>query len=448
MKRKITLLITGCILSVAALACIQGYFIHNTYSLYVKEADHAIRQQLLELETTGKLSELNEVWMKNTADFLGEYYRGKSTKAEYKKRVLETSKELSKEMSKFIIREHFFEDYDVSYNNYISTIVATDNYVNDTVFAEKILLYGNNTDNAKEIPASQSNWHGATPIISPDDTSHKFEVITRRTYSIANWQKQIALKMTGMLIFTFALLAFVVLLFYLSIKNLISQKKIADIKTDFINNITHEFQTPIAAMDIAVKTLQHKEHELTPEQFGNSLSIIGRQNIRMQKLFKQVTDASLMDGEIRTAYAEPLGCADINEIVYDFKLSHQGVVIECPAESGSTIFMDRHHLTTVLLNLLDNAAKYGGKNIKIKLKSEEKTTLLSVSDDGIGIPQKEKTVIFDKFYRIEKGNIHTTKGLGLGLYYVSQIAKAYNGTVSVASTEGRGSMFTLSFPQP
>jgi len=448
MKRKITFLITGCILSVVALACIQGYFIHNTYSLYVKEADHSIRQQLLELETTGKLNELNQVWMKNTATFLGEYYRGETTKAEYKKRVLETSKELSKEMSKFIKKRHFFEDYDVSYSNYISTIVATDNYVNDTVFAEKILLYGNNTEHAKEIPASQSNWHGATPVLSPDDTSYKFEVITKRAYSIANWQKQIVFKMVGMLVFTVALLAFVVLLFYLSIKNLIVQKKIADIKTDFINNITHEFQTPIAAMDIAVKTLQHKEHELTPEQFSNSLSIIGRQNIRMQKLFKQVTDASLLDETIGTAYAETLGCADINEIVHDFKLSHPNAVIECPAESESTIFMDKHHLATVLLNLLDNAAKYGGKNIIIKLKSEEKTILLSVKDDGIGIPQKEKAAIFDKFYRIENGNIHTTKGLGLGLHYVSQIVKAYNGSVAVTSAEGQGSMFTISLPQP
>ncbi len=447
MKRKIALLITGCIITVAALACIQGYFIFNTYKLYAKEADGAIRQQLLKLETTGKFDTINAVWMENTSRFMDEYHRGQSTKEQYKTNIAKISDSLSKVMSRFIIKERFFEGYNVSYSNYIDNVILFRDCQKegDTLFSEKILLYGNNTENAEELDASQSNWHGSIPQASPDDVSLDFEVITKRSYSIANWQTEVAAKMVGLLIFTGALLAFVVVLFYFSIKNLITQKKTADIKTDFVNNITHEFQTPIAAMDIAVKTLQRKEQELTPDQFNNTLSIISRQNQRMQKLFSQVTQASVATDVIPTSHAEALNCNDIKQIVHDFMLSGPNVTIHCP-NGNATIYIDRFHLATLLINLLDNAVKYGGSNITIALEDVDGNAVLSVTDDGMGIPQKEKTVIFDKFYRVQKGNIHNTKGLGLGLHYVRQITEAYKGSVAVTGDEGHGSTFTLSIP--
>lgn len=449
MKRKILFLIIGCIITVSALAVIQGYFISNTYKLKAKEADAAISQQFLTLETKGKLDSVNAAWMLKTSEFVNDYYNHKVTKADYPKLIKKVSDSLSLVMNTYIKKNQIFEEYEVNYINYLKSIVIFSNgsKIGDTLFNGKMLLYGNSTEDAPEIPASQSTWRdGKFDDSKEKKTDYVFAVVSSRFYSIDNWERQIYIKMTGLLIFSVLLLSFVVILFYLSIKNLITQKKIAEIKTDFINNITHEFQTPLAALDIAVKTLRKKEGELTEEHFKHSLEIIDRQNVRMQKLFGQVTEASLTEDSITPIHAQGLYSVAIQEILDDFSLSHPLVTIRF--SSDTAIQIDRFHFTTIIINLMDNAVKYGADTITIGLHKPETNVLLTVKDNGIGIPKKEQKAIFDKFYRVQKGNIHTTKGLGLGLFYVNQLVKAYSGTVTVNSEEGNGAEFIISFPQP
>ncbi|MCO6148200.1 sensor histidine kinase KdpD [Flavobacterium sp. NRK1] len=439
MKRKIAFLITGCIFTVMALAIIQGYFIYNTYLLRAKEANQAITQQLLKLETTGKLDTLNNTWMGKTRCFADLYYDKKVSKKDYIKLIKKTEDSLSKVISEYIKKERFFEGYDVTFANYLISvgIYTDDEKKADNLFSGKMLLFGNNPGQNPETQASQSTWHGDS------EKKFNFVVVTERYYSISNWEKEIFIKMSGLLIFSVVLLTFVVLLFYLSIKNLITQKKIADIKTDFINNITHEFQTPIAALDIAIKTLRKKEGDISAEHFNHSLDIIERQNVRMQKLFRQVSEASINE-EIIPDNILPSDCNSIKEVVTDFKLSYPSVQIECNAKPDTVLHIDKFHLATILVNLLDNAIKYGADSITVTLSNGK----LTVNDNGIGIPKKEQKAIFEKFYRIQKGDIHTTKGLGLGLYYVHQLIKAYNGTVTVNSEENKGAEFIISIPQP
>lgn len=445
MKRKILLLITGCIITVTALTWIQGYFIYNTYLLKAKEANAVISRQFLTMETSGKLDTLNHAWMGKAAQFIKDYIQQKATKEDLEKIIKATSDSLSQVAIKSIKKKKFYEDYDVSYANYLSTIVIykKGSKVGDTIYSGKMLLYGNNIEQSNESKASQSK--------SRDDSydSYSYEIISDRFYGIANWRKQIIVKMSGLLVFSTALLIFVVLLFYWSIKNLITQKKIADIKTDFINNITHEFQTPLAALDIAVATLKKKEGELTPEQFNYTLSIVDRQNVRMQKLFNQVTRASLATDAIDITNAQTIGYTEIQEIINDFIISHPDTTINFEEENKNrSLYIDRFHLDTIVVNLLDNAVKYGATTITIRLGKETKNTILQVQDNGIGIAQKEQLAIFDKFYRVQKGDVHTTKGLGLGLFYVQQIIAAYKGTISVTSEIGQGATFIISIPQP
>ena len=450
MKRKIFFLIAGCIFSITALAVIQGYFIYNTYLLKAKEANSAITQQFLTLETTGKLDTLNACWMQHTKKFINDYYHHRVSKTDYKRRIKQVSDSLSSVMNQYINKNQIFEEYEVNYSNYLQSIIIYTNEGNiaDTIFRGKMLLYGNNKSNAPETPASQSTWRDNKDSRDGENAiQYGFEVVSQRFYSIANWERQIYVKMTGLLIFSVLLLSFVIILFYLSIKNLITQKKIAEIKTDFINNITHEFQTPLAAMDIAVKTLRKKEAEISPEHFNHSLDIIDRQNIRMQKLFGQVTDASLSDGNIGPVNIQLLDNEILKIIIDDFILSHPSITITL-SESKAIFKIDRFHLTTILINLLDNAVKYGATAITVDLQNTEMESVLIVKDNGIGIAKKEQKVIFEKFYRIQKGNIHTTKGLGLGLYYVQQLVKAYHGTISVSSSEDNGAKFTIAIPQP
>lgn len=441
MKRKILLLIIGCVITVTALTCIQGYFIGNTYKLNVKEVNAAITQQFLVLETSGKMDTLNKAWMNKTAGFIKDYVAHKANKEAFRKEMKKTSDSLSQIAIKMLRKEQFFENYDVSYANYLSAIVLIDKKtkVIDTIFSGKMLVFGNNTEQSSESKASQSKTRD-------DDSNYGYIVVSDRFYGIANWKKQIFIRMSGLLIFSTILLIFVVLLFYWSIKNLITQKKINDIKSDFINNITHEFQTPLAALDIAVTILKKKEQELTPDQFNHALSIIERQNVRMQKLFSEVTKASLATDSIDTSNTKEITCNEIQEIVNDFKLSNPDVTIIFNENPGASFYMDRFHLDTILINLLDNAVKYGANVITLKLEKSPKGITLAIQDNGIGIAQKEQGAIFDKFYRVQKGDVHTTKGLGLGLFYVSRIIEAYMGTITVNSEEGKGATFIISIP--
>lgn len=445
MKQKILFLIISCVVTVVALACIQGYFIYNTYLLYSRDAKAVITQELLKLETTGKLDSINGAWMKQTGQFIIDYKQGKVKREDYVTMIKKTSDSLSKVMSNYISRKKIFEDYDVTYSNYVVSAVVISPCL-DTLSKGKLMLFTNNGEKNDEIQASQSNWRGNTANIKDDSATggYDFEVVTERYYSIADWEQKISAKLAGLLIFSVLLVIFVVLLFYWSIQSLIRQKRIADVKTDFVNNITHEFQTPLAALDIAVRTLQRDDIELSHEQFDNSLAIINRQNSRMQKLFSQVTQASLSP-ELDSASIESLGYNDISSIINDFRLSHPGVTIRFE-KNDAILLMDKFHLSTILNNLLDNAVKYGADEITVTAMSNNATAKLSVTDNGQGIPEKEQNAIFDKFYRIEKGNIHNTKGLGLGLYYVCQIIKAYGGTINAESDGSSGATFNIALP--
>ncbi len=450
MKKKITYLTAGCMFTVLALACIQGYFIYNTYQLRAKEANSAITQKLLDLETEGTLDSISNAWMKSTNRFIKKYANGEVSKQDYITLIRKTSDTLSPLISDYIATKNFFEKYDVKYTNYIisATVIYPDKRPNDTLYSGKIKLVGNNYEGTDEKMASQSRWRGnsnnSQTVRSPEDVD--FEIVTQRYYSIINWQREVLVQLSGLLLFSVALLVFVVVLFYISIKSLIRQRRIADVKTDFINNITHEFQTPLAALDIAVSTLRMKQDDLTAESYDNTLSIIERQNRRMQKLFSQVKEASLSD-DIVTVPETPLNFASVAEIVNDFRLSHPEVVIHCvEVQPGFNVKIDKFHLSSILINLLDNACKYGAAQVEINLDFEGNNSVISVKDNGPGIPLKEHKAIFEKFYRIQKGNVHTTKGLGLGLYYVCSLVKAYKGDVTVKSTEGNGAEFIITLP--
>ena len=136
----------------------------------------------------------------------------------------------------------------------------------------------------------------------------------------------------------------------------------------------------------------------------------------------------------------------LNTIVADFKIAHPKITIEPLFNTKSTILvLDKFHLTTALLNVLENAVKYGSTAITIQTELIKNQYNISIKDNGIGISKNKHSLLFDKFYRVEQGNLHNAKGLGLGLYYVNQIIKAHQGSIAVISDLGKGSVFTIVF---
>jgi two-component system sensor histidine kinase VicK len=137
----------------------------------------------------------------------------------------------------------------------------------------------------------------------------------------------------------------------------------------------------------------------------------------------------------------------LNSIINDFKISNPSIVISTEFKTAQTsLFLDKFHLTTAIQNVLENAVKYGCNHINIRTSLVNNQFNISIQDDGIGISKSKHSLLFDKFYRVEQGNLHNTKGLGLGLYYVNQIIKAHQGTIAVISDLGKGAVFNISIP--
>lgn len=438
------LLIGACIFTVIALATIQGYFIYNTYKLYEKEINTAIKKQIARLEDTDEWENLNDAWTKQSKKYVKEYVKeyteGNAVKQNFTKYVVINKDSLSKAMNVYMKKMAQPEDYDIDYSIYLNSITLINHGKTDTLFKGKILILANDTLKKNQILSSMGRWE-----TKDNDDGLIIIVKSNRFYSFDELQQTIISKMAGLLIFSVVLMAFVVFLYYMSLKNLISQKRIADIKTDFVNNITHEFQTPLATMDIAIKTLQRKDEQMTPEHYKSTLAMIARQNERLQKLFRQVTEASV--APIANKNIIQVTSKEIKDMIDDFKLSKPNISIEFISQKEAfVISIDRFHLNTILINLLDNAVKYGADKIEADLKITDGKFILAVKDNGKGIPVQEQTSIFDKFYRVEKGNIHNSKGLGLGLFYIKQLVQTYGGTITVKSQEHKGSLFTITIP--
>ena len=234
---------------------------------------------------------------------------------------------------------------------------------------------------------------------------------------------------------------------------ILRQKRLSEIKTDFINNMTHELKTPIATIALSSEMLLRNDFSNDEEKLKRYAGIIHKENKRLEMQVERVLNVAKLDKEHLVLAKEIM---DIHELLVEaqenvnFNQSEQGVNVELNlnAESGE-INADPVHITNVIYNLLDNAVKYceGKPEIKITTKTEKKGILIEFIDNGIGMKREELNMIFDKFYRIPTGNLHNVKGFGLGLYYVKLIIQEHKGTIDVKSQIGKGTTFAIWLPK-
>ncbi len=234
---------------------------------------------------------------------------------------------------------------------------------------------------------------------------------------------------------------------------ILRQKRLSEIKTDFINNMTHELKTPIATIALSSEMLLRNDFSNDEEKLKRYAGIIHKENKRLETQVERVLNVAKLDKEHLVLTKEVM---DIHELLVEaqenvnFNQSEQGVNVELNlnAESGE-IIADPVHITNVIYNLLDNAVKYceGKPEIKITTKTEKKGILIEFIDNGIGMKREELKMIFDKFYRIPTGNLHNVKGFGLGLYYVKLIIQEHKGTIDVKSQIGKGTTFAIWLPK-
>ncbi len=240
--------------------------------------------------------------------------------------------------------------------------------------------------------------------------------------------------------------------FIYTINIILTQKKVSQMKTDFINNMTHEFKTPIATISLAADSINNPMIMSRPEQIKRYAGIIKEENSRMLNQVEKVLQIAKLDKE---DFELKVTDIDINELAKSavemtaLKVNDRGGTIKALIQSTHPVVKgDENHVSNVIHNLLDNANKYSPDkpNITLETRDVNNGIEIIVSDEGIGMSKEDLKRIFEKFYRVSTGNIHDVKGFGLGLSYVKAIVDAHKGRVSVRSELGKGSVFTVFLP--
>lgn len=243
--------------------------------------------------------------------------------------------------------------------------------------------------------------------------------------------------------------------FYMAVTTILRQKKLSDIKNDFINNMTHEFKTPISTIALAAE-MAHENSARQPQE-GNSrldryLGIIREENKRLGTHVEKVLQMALLDkGHVKLKISE----ANMHDLIgkalngQSVQIEQQDGDVDLDFEATEEIVAaDEVHISNILNNLIDNAIKYSPEKLHIAIRTwnENEGIAISIADKGIGMTCEQQQRIFDTFYRVPTGNVHDVKGFGLGLSYVKKMVEAHEGTVKVQSKPGEGSVFTVWLP--
>ncbi len=249
-------------------------------------------------------------------------------------------------------------------------------------------------------------------------------------------------------IFTLLLLASLLII----VNNLLHHKRLSAIKTDFINNMTHEFKTPIATIQLASDSVMTEQVLKDPKRISYFMHLIKGENKRMNALVERILQMAQLEKKSFSLVKSKVDLHQLIEAVVEnssLKIKQVNGQINLKLEAEKYILMlDEMHITNVLFNLIDNAIKYRKDDIQIEIGSslDSKAFILTIEDNGQGMNEETKSQIFDKFFRLTEGNIHTIKGYGLGLSYVKAIIEKHRGSIQVFSQEGRGSRFEIRLP--
>lgn len=249
------------------------------------------------------------------------------------------------------------------------------------------------------------------------------------------------------------LLVIIVLVFFgYTVMVILRQKRLSEVKTDFINNMTHELKTPISSIGLSSEMIMKTDSSTDPEKIQRYASLIFKENKRLENQVERVLNIAKLDKREISLKKETF---DMHEFLtelkdnFDFNQNETGVQINLELDAKNPeLVIDPVHISNVVYNLVDNAIKYckEAPNVRITTNRDKKFFTVEVSDNGIGIKRDNLKMIFDKFYRVPTGNLHDVKGFGLGLYYVKMIIEEHEGSITAKSTIGKGTTFTIKLP--
>ena len=288
------------------------------------------------------------------------------------------------------------------------------------------------------------------PLFKKDNGESEFKLFV----TFPNQKKHILADISNILLLSVFFIFIIIVAFSSSLYQLIRQKKISEIKTDFINNMTHEFKTPIATINLALDSIKNPKIIDDKQKVLRYLGMIKEENKRMHAQVENVLRISKLEKNELNISKERL---KLNDIAQD-AINHVELIVEARNgeistnfdASKSTVLANETHFTNVIVNILENAIKYTPENKPLKINVSShlagRFILLDIKDQGAGMSKIVQKKVFEKFYREHTGNVHNVKGHGLGLSYVKQIVEDHEGHVTVISEKGIGSTFTIKLP--
>jgi two-component system phosphate regulon sensor histidine kinase PhoR len=306
---------------------------------------------------------------------------------------------------------------------------------------------------AKYYADTASNLQIIYPLLPPSGSSLENLSMNEVLVLIVPNDNKIVLReifwfILGSIIFTLIITA----AFYITIRSLLKQKKLSEIKSDFINNMTHEFKTPLATISLAVDALKNEKVMADKEKTQYFTGVIKEENKRMNKQVEAILQAALLDKQevqlnLQKHDAHDLISIAVNNMALPIQEKNGSLEVKLEAVNDA-IMADEVHFINFVNNLLDNASKYSKENPVIKLTTSNTNNhfKIRIEDNGIGMNKETLSRIFEKFYRAHTGNIHNVKGFGLGLSYVKTMVNAHHGSIKAESVLGKGSVFTISIP--
>lgn len=416
---------------------IQVYFMYKTYQVKERDIYRSVNDGLTNY--TDNLEDIQEAKERNDdslQEIIIQYHNKEISKKDFLRYFIENRKSARERLIHYIHSRYQKDGYEISARiRYLSIVHLPDS---SKVITEPIVIF--ETQDKLKNPRIASNGSWETSTTKRDDTEtgqvekkNTFLVKTQTDFEIRNIKSIVFKELTLLIICCIILLSGVLLLYIFTIRNLIQQQKQVEVLHNIVDNISHEFKTPIATLKIASKALKK---EWNPE----TLPLIDRQISRLESLMFQLHKDEIPD-DMTAIQPE-----DWNFFIQDLSVTYPTTDFKLENTVSQELPFDKNLMETVIKNLCENSVKYGASVITIHVRNGSQQLEFEVSDNGQGMETKELNNIFEKFYRIQNNNIHNSKGLGLGLYFVKKIITNYGGKIEVSSHLHTGSTFKILIP--
>jgi len=456
MRKKI-IFISVSLFSILVLIFIQTFLVARIYKLESEKFDYryrelvneAVNRMFIETNSNG-LTRSFYVLDKISYDFL-KYIQSKEEidTSSFKKSVIQKFYEgiykfqdldsgITKNLRKNKVKESFKSYF------HINTLLLINN-------GQSLWVLNKKSESSLDSIYSKKIPQSAILVNHNKFVGNNFTIDVEYFVDFGHKKHEVLTQLYRSLILTILSLIVVISVFMLTLRNLLKERRLSQMKTDFINNMTHELKTPLSTISVASKTLENEQIYNNSEKVLETARIISRQNIQLTRQINHLLEITKWEKkqfelDKKWVELEPFFKGVIESFKWDCK-DKSIIINEVYTIKSDKAFIDETQVTSAIVNILSNGVKYNKNQpiINFRVWTDDQIHI-SISDNGIGINKELIKHVFEKFYRVHTGNIHSVKGLGLGLFYVDQIIRSHGGTIDVISKIEKGSTFILNIP--